>query len=149
MNMVFQLKAKQRAALLMAGFRLYKAGRLRDARKFFKGLAMLDPPNAYVLGVLGSIDQKEKNFQAAIDRYSEALALYPGDPNLLANRGESYLKMGKLQNAAADLKKAIDLDRGKKHPASNRARLLVHAVQAALEIAKEKSRSAFVEHRQR
>ena len=137
-NQNFKLNAKQQAALLIAGFRLYKASRLRDARKIFKGLAVLDPKNPYVLGILGSIDQKEKNFHGAIDRYSEALALYPEDPNLLANRGESYLRVGKLQNAAADLRKAIDLDHDNKHPASNRARLLVHAVQTALETAKEK-----------
>ena len=130
---------KQIAALMTAGFRWYEQGRLRDAKKIFEGLAVLDESNCYAHGVLGSIYQKEKNYDAAIERYNLAIALFPHDPNIFTNRGEIFLKLGKLEEAAGDLKKAIDLDPTRKHPASNRARLLVKAMQDALQSASLKN----------
>jgi Tfp pilus assembly protein PilF len=65
-------------------------------------------------------------------RYNRALALYPNDVQALANRGEIQLKLGNFEKAAEDLKRAIELDPGKKHPAANRARLLVAIVKEAI-----------------
>jgi Flp pilus assembly protein TadD len=134
MNTQFQPNPQQTAALMAAGYRWYEQGRLRDAKRIFEGLSVLDTKNVYVHGILGSIHQKEQNFDSAISRYTIAIALFPSDPNLFTNRGEIYLKLGKLDEAAADLKTAIELDPSKKHPAANRARMLVRAVQDSLEI---------------
>ncbi len=49
----------------------------------------------------------------------------PVDIHALTNRGEIALKLGRLQEAASDFKAAMDLDPARKHPAANRARLLV------------------------
>jgi tetratricopeptide (TPR) repeat protein len=137
MNIQFQPTTKQVAALMAAGYRWYEQGRIRDAKRIFKGLTILDTSNVYAHGLLGAIYQKEHKYEEALSRYSSAIALLPQDPNLLTNRGEIYLKIGKLEEAAKDLKKAIDLDPSQKHPAANRARMLVHAVQDALRIPRQ------------
>ena len=63
----------------------------------------------------------------------------------LANRGELLLGQGKLREAAADLKRAIELDSEKKDPAANRARLLVQLTAGALQIAKDKGIEALTQ----
>ena len=50
----------------------------------------------------------------------------------MTNRGETYLMMGRLQEAAKDFQKAIDLDPDKKDPWSMRSRALVLAVNQAI-----------------
>jgi Flp pilus assembly protein TadD len=132
-NLQFQPNSKQAAALMACGFQWYEQGRLRDAKRIFQGLALLDPGNAYAHGLLGVIHQKEQNYDAAISEYSLAISLFPKDANLFTNRGEIYLKLGRLEQAAEDLRHAIELDPSKKDPAANRARILVCAVADSLQ----------------
>lgn len=141
------ISSKQTAVLITIGFRLYQQGRLNSARKIFDGLSVLTPKNSYVFGILGSIDQKQKRFDNAIRRYSDALEVTPENLNVLTNRAECFLKVGKIQAAAADLKKVIELDKDRTHPAANRSRLLVHAVHNALQIVKQKGLDAFLQER--
>jgi predicted Zn-dependent protease len=138
------ITSKQTAVLITIGFRLYQQGRLNSARKIFSGLDVLAPKNAYVLGILGSIDQKQNRYDKAITRYSAALKVTPVNLNLLTNRAECFLKIGKIQEAAVDLKKVIELDKNQTHPAANRSRLLVQAVHNALQLVKQKGLDAFL-----
>src|SRR5262249_33399363 len=142
---VFDVDARQIAALLMTGHNLYAQGRLDDAQKIFEGLVVLDAKNPYVHGILGSIYQKQEKYEAAVERYSSAVSIFPQDLNSLTNRGEIFLKLGKFQDAATDFKSAIDLDPDKRHPAANRARLLVTLTQEALKLAKEKGVEAVLD----
>lgn len=128
--------AEQTAALLLAGHQLFEQGRLNDARDIFVGLALLDRNNPYVHGILGAIYQKMENYDVALSFYNMALNLHPEDLISLTNRGEVFLKLGKFKEAAADLKKAIELDLDQNHPAGNRARLLITMTREALELAK-------------
>lgn len=146
---IFNVNAQQYGAILMAGHTLFTEGIYDDARKLFEGLATLDSKNPYIHGMLGAIYQKIGQDEAAIARYSKALSLFPNDINSLTNRGELYLKTGKMQEAAADLKKAIGLDQGKKHPAANRARLLVVATAEALKLAQDKGIGAVLDAKKR
>ena len=141
---VFDIDAGQIAALLKMGHALFTQGRLEDAQNIFEGLAILDGRNPYVNGILGAIYQKQEKYDAAIARYSMALRLFPQEVNSLTNRGEIYLKLGKLQEAAIDFKAAIDLDPQMKHPSANRARMLVALTQQALSTAKEKGVESLV-----
>jgi Tfp pilus assembly protein PilF len=134
---VFAIDSKQIAALLMTGYLLYEAQRYQQAKGIFEGFLVLDPRNSYVHGILGSIYQKEGKYAAAVDRYTVALALSPDDINSLSNRGEIFLRMGKFSEAATDLFHAIKLDSAGKHPAANRARMLVALTQEVLKMAKE------------
>jgi len=54
-------------------------------------------------------DFKTKNYQAAIDGYTKALALKPANYNYFVGRGTSYEMAAKLPEAIADFKQAIIL----------------------------------------
>jgi tetratricopeptide (TPR) repeat protein len=144
---VLGIKTRQIAALVVTGYRFYKQGRTNEAMKIFEGIAVLESHNPYVQGILGSIYQKLEQYEPAIIRYNNALSLLPDDINSLTNRGEIFLKLGRFQEAAHDLKQAIQLDPEKKHPAANRARLLVALVHDAITLTKQKGTIALEEIR--
>ena len=129
-------KADEWTALLVTGHNFLSQGRLSEATRIFEGLVVVDSLNPYVQGILGSIYQKQQRYELALIRYNNALALNPEDTSALCNRGEILLKLGKFQEAAVDLKHAIESDPGKKDAAANRARLLVSIVKDAITLAK-------------
>lgn len=144
---VFKIDANEVAALLLAGHTLYEQGRLEDAKNIFEGLMALDARNPYLNGILGAIYQKQNKDEIAIAFYDAALNLFPEDVHSLTSRGEIYLNLGKFDKAAADFKRAIDLDPKWKHPAANRARLLAGLTLQSLELAKQKGIKAVLEER--
>ena len=139
---IFNIDAKQVASLIVVGHNFFAQGKLQEAKDIFEGLAVLDPNNPYLHSMLGAICQQMQQYDVAILRYSRALELFPQDINALTNRGEIYLNLGKFQDAAKDLKTAIDLDPRKKHPSANRARLLAAMATESLKVAKEKGADA-------
>lgn len=100
----------------------------------FKGLAFIDPQNPYLRTLLGSVLQQQGREEEAMEQYTEALNLFPEDISALTNRGELYLKAGNVMGAAEDLQHAVQLDLMGKHPAANRARLLLNVMESALEL---------------
>lgn len=72
-----------------------------------------------------SILQLQQNSSDAIAKYTRALSLEPDDTYCLATRGEFLLRVGRFDEAAADLLRAIETDPLGRHPAANRARLLI------------------------
>lgn len=131
------ITTRKMAALLVTGHRMYTQGRLNQARKIFEGLAVLDNASHYVQGILGSIYQKQKQYDLALLRYNNAIALFPNDVNSLTNRGEILVQFGRFQEASEDFKKAMQLDPERKNPAANRARLLVSLAQEAIALTKQ------------
>ncbi|HOB51985.1 MAG TPA: tetratricopeptide repeat protein [Acidobacteriota bacterium] len=129
------LDARQTAALLHAGHILYTEGRWRQATDIFSGLAVLDPQNPYVHGMLGAIRQQAGDLPAAVAHYTRCLELAPGDPAAWTNRGEILLQAGRLEEAARDLAEAVARDPEGRHPAAHRARLLAALTQDALRAA--------------
>ncbi len=121
---IFNIDAKQMAGLLTVGHNFFSQGRLEEARCIFEGLAILDPKTPYVHSILGVIHQRMQEYDKAILRFNRVLQLFPDDISTLTNRGETCLRLGKLDEGARDLKKAAALDPQKKHPSANRARLL-------------------------
>lgn len=135
---VFDFDVTQIAAVLVSGHNFFLEGRLEEARAIFEGLAVLDAKNPYVHSMLGAIYQRMQQYDLALLRFTTALELYASDMNALTNRGEVYLHLGRLQEAADDLRKAAALDPEKKHPSANRARLLAGMATASLRLMKEK-----------
>ena len=142
---LFGVEAKQMAGLLITGYNLFAEGRLEEARAIFEGITILDDKNAYAFSILGAIYERQEQYDIAITRFNQALALYPDDLSALTNRGEIFLKQGKFEEAATDLRKAISLDPSKEHPSANRARLLVALTTEALKTAKEKGIEAVLQ----
>lgn len=119
-------------ALLLTGYTFFTQGKLGDSKNILEGLALLNENISSVHALLGSICQKNEEYEAAVEKYTRALLLEPADLYSLGNRGESFLRLGHLDEAADDLRKAVELDPEMKHPAANRARLLVNLVQNAM-----------------
>jgi tetratricopeptide (TPR) repeat protein len=113
---------------------LLSQGRYKESQMLLQGLVMIDPGNPYVHALLGSSLQHQNKIDEAIAHYSEAILLFPEDINSLTNRGELYLKSGKLNEAAADLAKAVELDTIGNHPSAIRARLLASMAASAIEL---------------
>jgi Flp pilus assembly protein TadD len=132
-------KVDEWTALLVTGFNFFRQGRLEEAATIFEGLVVVDSHNPYIQGLLGSIYQKQELYDLALIRYNNTLTLNPADTNALSNRGEILLKLGRFQEAAQDLKRAIELDPTREDGASNRARLLVSIVRDSLSLATQNS----------
>jgi tetratricopeptide (TPR) repeat protein len=122
---ILNIQAKHVAAILKTGYTLFEQNKLEEAKNIFEGISVLDGTNPYIHGILGAIYQKQEKYEIALQHYNATLRVNPGDIHALTNRGEIGLKLGKLQDAALDFKAAMDLDSARKHPAANRARLLV------------------------
>lgn len=145
----FSVDASQLAALLQTGYTFFQEGRLEQARNIFGGLAILDPANPYVHGILGSIAQQEGRSDLALLHYDRALALGPPEVNILVNRGEVSLRLGRFEDALQDLRGAIELDPGRKSPAANRARVLLALLQELLKTAHAGGMAAVLEAKKR
>lgn len=130
------------AALMQLSFTLFQQGKLKEARDIVEGLIVLNPLNPYAYSILGSIHQKENRMEEALNCYNVTLKLAPGDINTLTNRGEIQLTLGKLEEAAADLRAAIEMDPQAESPAANRARLLAAFTVEALSLAETKGQDA-------
>ena len=121
---ILGIHAKDVAAILKTGHALFEQNKLEEAKNIFEGMSVLDGANPYIHGILGAIYQKQEKYEIALEHYNATLRVNPNDIHALTNRGEIALKLGRLQEAAADFKAAMDLDSARKHPAANRARLL-------------------------
>ena len=121
---IFNLNATQMASVMVCAHNFFREGRLEEAKKIFEGLEVMEPNHPYIHTMLGAIFQRMESYDRAITHYNHALKLHPQDIYALTNRAEIHLKLGKFTEAATDLKKAIELDGGKKNSAARRARLL-------------------------
>jgi tetratricopeptide (TPR) repeat protein len=113
--------------MAVIGFNMFEQGRFREARTIFTGLNNLDPREAYYLTALGAVELAEENLDRAEWCFSEAISRNAKELASYVNRGEVFLRKGKLLDAAKDFKTAVDLDPQKKDPLSMRARLLAAA----------------------
>ena len=63
-----------------------------------------------ILGRLGESYQKAKMYDKAIESYQKAIAAKPDDATFHNNLGNVYAEMGKIPEAAAEFKKAAEMD---------------------------------------
>ncbi|MFZ5470402.1 MAG: tetratricopeptide repeat protein [Myxococcota bacterium] len=127
--------------LAKAGFSMFQHGMFNDAKVVFEGLNALDPKEAYYLTALGAVhlmledlEMAERCFNAAIELDDKEIASY-------VNRGEVFLRQGKILEAAQDFKKAVELDPENKDPLTQRARILAAAALETLEAAEEQAKN--------
>ncbi len=99
----------------------------------FKSLLLMDPFNPYFHAMLGSIYQRQGDYEGAERKYTEALKIFPSDIDSLTNLGEIFLKTGRLQEGLQRLKQAVELDTEGNHPSAGRARLLLNGLQEGVD----------------
>lgn len=128
------------------GFSHLTNGRYKDAREVFMGLIALNPLHPYFHLALASIEQREKNFEAAEMRYSRVLELNPVLAEAYANRGEVRLALEKGVEGFFDLEKAVKLDPELESDATKRANVIMTTLKKGLEEAGEDLEEARAEY---
>ena len=122
--------------MAVLGYEMYKQGKYNEARVIFQGLASLDPREPYFATALGSVYLAEEKLEDAERCLDVALGLNPDDLGAHVNRGEVYLRRGKLVEAAEDFRRVLELDPQQKDPLTARARVLAMAAFEAIKEAK-------------
>lgn len=68
-------------------------------------------PTAQAYSNIGAISHQRGDFAAAVDAYRQAIALRPNAPATHRNLGDSYLRLGRRDDALTAYRKAVDLAR--------------------------------------
>ena len=132
LGQLYGITIEEAYSIAEMGYTMMEQGRLKNAQTVFEGLVISNPYDGYFHAVLGSIYQKQGLVDGAIEEYTLALGLDPANVEAYVNRGELLIGKGNFAQAAADFKKAIELDPTGENPVANRARALASVVAAAL-----------------
>ncbi len=136
------LTGPEMLAIAMQGYQLYEQGRYDKAKVVFEGLCILEPSESYYRTALGAVYLAEDNLEMAEKLLSAAIRLNKDELASYVNRGEVYLRQGKVLEAAQDFKRAVELDPQQKDPISQRARLLATATLETIRSTQRQSRGA-------
>ena len=68
------------------------------------------PTAAFKAWARGIAAQNDKNYDLAIEEYTEALNIVPDYPNAYLDRGQAYILNGRLDNAEADMNEVIRIN---------------------------------------
>ncbi len=120
-------------AIEVLGFELYQQGRTEEARTIFDGLIALDERMYQGYAGKGALALAEENLDEAANWLMQALERSSSDPTVHANLGETLLRLGRFDQAAAELGKALALDPEGKHPGANRARAILAGMKSIME----------------
>jgi len=107
------------------GFELYQQGRTHEADIIFGGLIAIDSKRYQGYAGKGALALAEERLDEAVTWLSQALERNDTDAAVHANLGETLLRLGRFEAAAAELAKALALDPENKQPAANRARAIL------------------------
>jgi predicted Zn-dependent protease len=111
--------------------------RFADARVALEGLIALEPRQSYFWAALGAVDLAEGKWVLAERRCSYALTLDERQIAAYVNRGEASIRLGKFESAAADLRRAMELEPNGASPLHARARALAQGVLQSVQRARE------------
>jgi predicted O-linked N-acetylglucosamine transferase (SPINDLY family) len=92
------------------GFAYLQSGDARNAELAFRDAIRLDANDVRAQMGLGIVAHQTGHFASALELFERALRLAPGNAALLANRGNALLAMGRIEEAIAGLKAAIECD---------------------------------------
>jgi len=81
-------------------------GRIQDNLK----IVAADPKNVQAWIALGNDYCDLQQAQSSVDAYAKALALNPGNPDVLTDQGIMYRKLGAFDKAVADFQQAGKLN---------------------------------------
>ena len=102
-----EVSARARQGL---GIAMLLADTPRPAVGHLKAAVEADPTLWRAWNALGSYYDTQGDWAEAIEAYDLALAEHPNDAMILNNRGFSYFMQGRLDEAVADIERALRLD---------------------------------------
>jgi tetratricopeptide (TPR) repeat protein len=112
-------------AIEVLGFELWQQGRNREAEAIFDGLIVLNKQMYQGYAGKGALALADERLEEAASWLTQAAERNTGDPTVHANLGETLLRLGRFEEAAAELEKALSLDPEAVDPAANRARAIL------------------------
>ncbi len=118
------LTGPQMLYIAVQGFRMFEEGKLDQARALFGALTQLDPKEPYYRTALGAVLVQLGDIDGAIVNLAKAIELNPNEIAAYVNRGECYLRDGKIAEAAEDFAMAVQLEK-KLPPEDTQTRALV------------------------
>lgn len=90
----------------------HRADRLSEARELYNRILAVDGRNGQALHLLGLVERRLGNFDAAIDLIRQAVAILSDFAEVRANLGNAYRSAGRIDEAAAAYRTAIALSPG-------------------------------------
>lgn len=117
---------------------LFCQGRMEDAAVFFRGLVAMGG-NHYGDAGLGAIalSLDPPDLETAATHLAKAAAIRSNDAAVRANFGEVLVRLGRMDEAAKELSKAIELDPENKIPSVRRARTMMNVNKKLSEAARK------------
>ncbi len=107
------------------GYALYAQKKIGECVKFLEKALELKPDYAGALNNLGFVYAEENlNPAQAVELCKKALKLNPGNPVYMDSLGWAYFKAGKLMDAKAYLRKALEHSRGNREIADHLRRII-------------------------
>ena len=130
---ILQHSDEKLMAIADKGLRLFKLGKLDQARKLLSGLPMLDPYVPYFHLLLAGVHEKMKNFDDALAEYGDTIALCesmtpPG--NLLSfalvSRAKLLTRLTDWSAAQADVGRLVSREVRMPDPRLHKEAQLIH-----------------------
>jgi tetratricopeptide (TPR) repeat protein len=107
------------------GYALYAQKKIGECVKFLEKALELKPDYAGALNNLGFVYAEENlGSSQAVELCKKAVKLNPGNPVYLDSLGWAYFKAGKLMDAKAYLRKALETSRGNREIADHLRRII-------------------------
>lgn len=111
-----QLQPNWGAALFCIGENFSDQDNVDSAMYYYKRAIFFDSLQYKAYNNLGTIYNKQKKYDLAIEQFDKALKVWSGYTFALTNRAQAKYDKGDKAGACADMKKAIDLGRKDKIP---------------------------------
>jgi len=117
LNGVLAMEPDHPGSLNKLGVCLVEGGDASGAEAMFRRALEVDPEMAQAYSNLGNIELTRGNAAAARDLYLQALKLDPGYSLAHHNLSAAYKRLGQIDKAVAELKKARSLEAQRGRPA--------------------------------
>ena len=125
------LKRETLYAIAETGYKLLNSGKLEQALDIYRGLVAASPYDSVFHCHLGATLHRLGRIDEAVEEYTAALRFNIANADALAARGEIHLQQGRLPEAIADSKRAVEVDPEGRKPSSVRARAILLGLKEA------------------
>ena len=113
-------------------YALLNTGKLEEARDIYRGLVAADPFDSVFHCHLAATYLRMGESEKALKEFDAALRFNVANVDAFSGRGETYLSLGKLQEAVSDLKRTLELDPKLTRASTIRARAILLSLKDAV-----------------